>query len=252
MVLFTSRSSLTWGNLQALWHLPQVFICYLLLTIDFSHLYRNYMMTEFAFFAGKEDRWGNNMMALWGNLDICPCLNYLELLYHTSGELLSISHLKIWGDIQEPCNDMAYLLVCTGDALGAKSYGLALVWISPHQVQVSTMEEALGTLSTCISSGPDWPYAFAQLYEGSNHTPLPKDKHIGVLPQGKREESPYGQISQLEVHQLLSARPQVIYAVGLKGGDQSVTITLPELLHSSSSVTTDEHPHMRIDIPLLS
>ena len=209
-------------------------------------------MTEFAFFAGKEDRWGNDMMALCGNLNICPCLTYLELLYHTSGELLSISHLKIWGDIQEPCNDMAYLLVHTGDALGAKSYGMALVWISPHQVRASTMEEAVGTLSACISSGPNWLYVLAQLYEGSNHTPLPKGKHLGILPQGKAEESPYGQISQLKVCQLLSAGPQVIYLVGLNGGNQPVIINLPEPLHSSSSITTDKHPHMRIDIPLLS
>ena len=59
-------------------------------------------MTEFALFAGKEDRWGGNMMALWGNLSICPCLNYLELPYHTSGELLSISHLKVWGTFRSP------------------------------------------------------------------------------------------------------------------------------------------------------
>ena len=102
---------------------------------------------------------------------------------------------------------MAYLLVCTEGGSEAKSYGMALVWTSPHQTQVSTMEEALGTLSTCISSGPDWLYVFAQLYKGSNHIPLPKDKHLGVLPQGKVEESPHGQISQLEVHQLLSAGP---------------------------------------------
>ena len=164
-------------------------------------------MTEFAFFASKEDRWGNDMMDLWGNLNICPHLSYLELPYHTSGELLSISHLKIWGNIQEPHNNMAYLLVCTGDASGAESYGLALVWISPHQVWASTMEEAIGTLSACISSGPNWPYVFAQLYEGSNHTPLPRDKHLGILPQGKVEESSYGWISQLEVCQLLSAGP---------------------------------------------
>ena len=66
------------------------------------------------------------------------------------------------------------------------------------------------------------------------------------------EESPYGQISQLEVCQLLSAGPRVIYLVGLNGGDQLVTITLPEPLHSGSSITTNEHPHMGIDIPLLS
>ena len=39
---------------------------------------------------------------------------------------------------------------------------------------------------------------------------------------------------------------------GLEWGDQLLTIDLPEPLHSGSSITTDEHPHMRIDIPLLS
>ena len=72
------------------------------------------------FFAGKEERWGNDMMAIWGNLNICPCLNYLELPYHTLGELLSISCLKIWGDIQEPCNNMAYLPVHTGTLWGLR------------------------------------------------------------------------------------------------------------------------------------
>ena len=187
-------------------------------------------------------------MPLWGSLNICPCLNYLELLCHSSGELLSISSLKIWGDPQEPHNDMAYLLVCTGDALEAQDYGVSLVWISPNQVWAPTMEEAVGTLSTYISSGPNWPYALAQLYEGSSHTPLPRDKHLGILPQGKAEESPYGQISQLKVCQLLSARPQVIYPVGLNGNEELVTTTLPEPLHSSASVTTNEHPYMRIDI----
>ena len=37
--------------------------------------------------------------------------------------------------------------------------------------------------------------------------------------------------------------------MGLNGADQSVTIDLPGLLHSGSSVTTDEHPYMKIDIP---
>ena len=78
--------------------------------------------------------------------------------------------------------------------------------------------------------------------------PLTKDKHLSILPQGK-VENPCGQISQLEVCQLLSARLQVIYPMGLNGGDQSVTIDLPGPLHSDSSVTTNEHPYMKIDIP---
>ena len=78
--------------------------------------------------------------------------------------------------------------------------------------------------------------------------PLPKDKHLSILPQG-RAESPYGWISQLEVCQLLSARPQVIYPVGLNRGDQSVTFDLPGPLYGGSSITTNEHPYMKIDIP---
>ena len=75
----------------------------------------------------------DDQIHIWGSLDIFP-LNYLELPYHTSEELLSISCLKIWGNTQEPHNDMDYLLVCTGEASGAESYSIALVWISPHQV----------------------------------------------------------------------------------------------------------------------
>ena len=208
-------------------------------------------MTEFAFFTDKGDRWGQDMMVLWGNLNICPSLNYLELLYHTFGELLSISCLNIWGDVQEPCNDMAYLLVHTGDASEAQNYGMSLVWISPHQVQVSTMEEAIGTLSIYISSGCNWLHALAQLYKGSSHTPLPKGKHLGFLLQGKVEESPYGQISQLEVCQLLSTGPCIFYTVGLNGNDEPITITLPQSLHGGASITTNEHPYIMIDIPLL-
>ena len=163
-------------------------------------------MTEFEFFANREERWGYSMRALWGNLSICPLLDHIDLPYHTVGELLSISCLKVLGDTQKPLDDMAYLLVKVEDASEVKGYGMALVWISPHQAWASMMEEALEILSTCVSSGPDWPYILTQLYEGTNHAPLPKDKHLGILPQGK-VESPCRQISQLEVCQLLSARP---------------------------------------------
>ena len=37
--------------------------------------------------------------------------------------------------------------------------------------------------------------------------------------------------------------------MGSNGGNQSVTIDLPGPLHSGSSVTTDEHPYIKIDIP---
>ena len=170
----------------------------------FSLLSDIFPMSKFEFFVNKEERWGDSMRALWGNLSICPLLHHVDLPYHTVGELLSISHLKIWGDTQKPWVSMAYLLVKVEDASEVEGYGMALVWISPHQAWALMMVEALEILSTCAPSGPDWPYILIQLYEGTNHAPLPKDKHLGILSQA---ESPCGQIGQLEVHQLLSARP---------------------------------------------
>ena len=205
-------------------------------------------MTKLKVFANREERWDDSMMALWGNLSICPHLDHVDLPYHTVGELLSISCLKVWGDTQKPWNGMAYLVVKVEDTSEVEGYSMALVWISPHQTQASTMEEAVEILSTCISSGPDWPCILTQLYEGTNHVPLPMEKHLGILPQGK-VESPCGWISQLEVCQLLSAKAQVIYPMGLNGGNQSVTFDLPGPLHRGSSVTTDEHPYIKIDIP---
>ena len=55
-------------------------------------------MTEFTFFNGKEERWGEKMRAVWGDLSICPCLDSLELPCHTLGELQSISWLKNLGE----------------------------------------------------------------------------------------------------------------------------------------------------------
>ena len=105
------------------------------------------------------------------------------------------------------------------------------------------------TLAAYPSSGTDWPYTMAQLYEGSGHASLPKGKHLGILPQGKVEETSCGQISQLDVCQLLSAGPKVVYPSGVNGHDEPVITTLPELLSSGISVITSKHPYLEIDIP---
>ena len=113
-----------------------------------------------------------------------------------------------------------------------------------------SMGEALETLSSLTPKGSDWPYILIQLYEGTNHTPLPKDRHVCVLPQGE-VESPSGQISQLKVCQLLSARLSVVFPMELNRGNQSVTIDLPESLHMGSSVITDKYPYIEVNIPTL-
>ena len=148
-------------------------------------------MSEFEFFKERADRWGDSMKALWSSLEICPPIDHIDLPHHMAGELQSIGHLKVWGDTHKLHLGMVYLLVWVDDTLEVGNYGLAIVWISSCQARMSSMEEALESLSSLTSEGSDWPYVLIQLYEGANHMPLPKDRHVCVLPQGEAE-SPCG------------------------------------------------------------
>ena len=88
-------------------------------------------MTEFAFFWNRVERWKRDLATVWGNFDVCPCLNCLELSSHSPGELTSVSSFKVWGNTQDPCHRMAYLLVCLGDTIEERQYSVSLVWVKP-------------------------------------------------------------------------------------------------------------------------
>ena len=111
------------------------------------------------------------------------------------------------------------------------------------------MEEVVGKLTAWTSRGPNWPYTLVWLHKGACHVPLPQEGHLGILPHRGAEVTPCGQISQLEVCQLLVASPQVIYPIGLNGCDEPVITSLPELLASSVSLTTGEPVYLEINIP---
>ena len=189
------------------------------------------------------------MASLWGNFNICPQLHWLELPCHSQVELFSISSLKVWRDAQKPHHDITYLLVRVEDTKRDRHYDISLVWVHPDQVRVATMEEAVKKLTAFTSSGANWPYALAQLCKDPHHAPLPKNKHLGVLPQGKAQETFCGQISQLEVCQLLATSPKVVYPIGLNGHNESIITTLPEPLDSGISLIMSKHMHLGIDIP---
>ena len=191
---------------------------------------------------------GNSLKALWGSLSICPMVTCIRLPLHTAEELDLIRHLKVWGNAQMPHPNRAYLLVRVDDTPNAKTYGLALVWVNLLQARVAAMADALDTLATFTCEGPDWLYILIQLYEGANHMPLPANKHLGVLAQEKTE-GPSGQISQLKIHQLLSIGSLVVVPVELNGGEQAVTVDLPEPLCTGSSITSNDHPFIEVNIP---
>ena len=189
-----------------------------------------------------------DLSTLWGNISICPHLNCLELPCHSPTELILVSGFKVWGDIKNPHCNTAYLLVCIGDTKEEIQYGVSLVWVSPHQARTATMEEAVKKLAACTSNGSYWPYVLVQLYEGSDHAPLPKGKHLVILSQGEVEETSSGWISQLDICQLLSAGPKVIYPFSLNGHDKPIITTLPEPLSSGKSIIANKHSYLEIDI----
>ena len=189
------------------------------------------------------------MASLWGNLNICPQLHWLKFPCHSQVELSSINSLKVWGNIQKPHYDIAYLLVWVENDRKDRHYGISIVWVNPNQVRAATMEEVVKKLTACTSSGINWPYTLAQLYKGPCNAPLPKDEHLGILPQRGAEDTPCGQISQLKACQLLATSPQVIYPVGLNRHDEPIITTLSELLASGVILTTSKHICLGIVIP---
>ena len=95
--------------------------------------------------------------------------------------------------------------------------------------------------------GPDLVAPVSSLSGPSALHPL--DKHLGILPKGKAEETSCGWISQLDVCQLLSTAPQVVYPIGLNGHNEPIITTLPEPLSSSISIINSKHLYLKIDIP---
>ena len=146
------------------------------------------------------------MALLWGDISICPLLHQFQLPCHSQVELSSLNGLKVWGEGQNP-HDIAFLLVQVEEATGDRNYGLSIIWVNPSQVRAPSMYETVGKLTTCTSGRTNWPYTLVQLHEGTCHVPLPKEGHLGILPQRGAEAISCGWISQLEVHQLLVAGP---------------------------------------------
>ena len=118
----------------------------------------------------------------------------------------------------------------------------------PCQARVHSMEEVVGELTAWVSSGPNWPYALVLLHKGTHHVPLPKEGHLGILPQRGAKMTPCRQIHQLEVCQLLISSLQVAYPIGLNGCEEPIITSLPESLANGISLTRGKSIYQEIDI----
>ena len=194
------------GTLRHLvWCLPQVFVYHLLsincIPLSFTD-FPSWQITPSSL--KSQTGGGRRWPYCGGSLTVCPPLQQFHIPSITPAELSSLTSLKAWGEKQKICHDIAFLLILDEEeATGDRKYGLSTIWVNPCQARVCSMEEAVRDLTAWVSSGPNWPYTLVQLHEDTNHVPLPKEEHLGVLPQRGAEMTACGRISQLEVHQLL-------------------------------------------------
>ena len=148
------------------------------------------------------------MALLWEDISICPLLCQFQLPCHSQVELSSLNSLKVWEEGKNLHNDIAFLLVQVEDAMGNRYYGLSIIWANPSQVKVASMEEAVGKLTACTSSGTNWLYALVQLHEGTCHAPTPKEEHWASYFREGPRQSPVGRSANLRSANSLSPAPK--------------------------------------------
>ena len=252
MVLFTSRSLLTWG--EPLDASPGISPRYLStissqLTIS-PFLLQTSCNDRVGFLLTKcrltEKRHGPNV---GGHQHLSLTVTVSNSLPFLSGTVLPEQPQGL-GERQKVCHNITFLLVLAEEeATGDRKYGLSTIWVNSCQARVPSMEEVVGKLTAWVSSGPNLPYTLVQLHESTCHVPLPKEGYLGILPQRGVEATPCRWISQLKVCQLLISSPQVTYPIGLNGCEEPIITSLLESLANGITLTRGKSVYLEIDIP---
>ena len=205
-------------------------------------------MSNYDFFSKSPSQWGKVFQLLWECHDICPLLDQFHVTSITQLEL-SLTSLKAWGNPEKFQNNIAFLLVLTGECtVGDRVYGLSTMWVNPYQARVSMVEEAVKQLAPLIPARHDWLHALVQLNADACHAPLPKEGHLSVLIEGGTSSATCRWTSQLNVCQLLSSS-QVIYLVGLNGCEIPVIMSLPKSLAKGMTMLGGKPIYLSVDIP---
>ena len=250
-VQFTSGSIPHLGETPGclVWCLPQVFVCHPLSTNCILSLQIQRDGQLCLLFPGL---WlvGEGLLITLGTSGHLSTAASIPFDLHNSIRALLSLQPKGLGDTEKFCSDISFLLISTEEeAIGDRIYGLSTVWVNPYQARIPTVEEAVVELTTLASSGPDWSYTLVQFNGDTYHAPLPREGHLGTLPEGGTKSIAYRRISQLEVCQLLSSGWQVIYLVGLNGHEIPLTTPLPKAFANSTSLTGGKAVYLEVDIP---
>ena len=79
-------------------------------------------------------------------------------------ELDTLSKVGVWGDVEKPWQDMAFLLIAPSIAAWCKKvFGLVAAWAHPHQPHYHTLEVVAYKLVLLADENADWPFIFIHL-----------------------------------------------------------------------------------------
>ena len=119
---------------------------------------------------------GPNYQCHMGIPQLLPQSHAVLSMYHHTGAV------GAWGDVEKPHQDMAFLLIVSSLAIGYKwVFGLATMWMYPHQACLPMLADAVRKLLLLADEGADWPYAYIRMNNVMAHMLLSGIGYIGVM-----------------------------------------------------------------------
>ena len=207
-------------------------------------------MSEYTFFSKDPAWWGEAFQSIWGCHDICPLLRSFHTASITQVELSSLTSLRVWDDPQKSKSKVAFLLILTGGCTeGDRVFGLSMMWVHLYQAKAPTMGDMVKWLTPLPFTGPDCPYAFVWLNGDACHVPLPKEGHLRIQVIGSTSNAACRRVSHLQVCQLLSSGSQVVYPVGLNGGEVPMIASPPDPMAKGVNLLSSDPIYLKMDIP---
>ena len=187
-------------------------------------------MSRFLLLFANATLWDPTTRAKWGSLDFCPMIMWFQVCTIMQTQLATLSQAGAWAEVEKPQWDMAFLMIVPStNARGDQVFGLATMWVHPHQGCLSTLVEAAQKLMLLVDDGPDWPHALFCMNDTMLHAPLSNKGNISTMMDGVCSTNTCSQLHQLQVWKMLQHSDSVVFPKGLNGELEALQFSFQEL-----------------------
>ena len=138
-------------------------------------------MSEFLHLCTDTVLWDPNSSAMRGSLDFCLLIKQFHVPTIRQTQLTALSQTGTWGNVENPRQDMAFLLIAPSLTIGCKRiFGLMALWAHPHQAHLVSLVEVVWHLILMADEGLDWLYMFICMNDPVLHVPLSSEGHLSI------------------------------------------------------------------------